>query len=151
MDLLSQPKHISNFLTQLSLCMITHRVSKFAFRSSHLGFQLLISSMEKSHRIKCTYTLKILTFKTWSQQVIETHPNNTRAIFKLLFGCPTAIFGNIHDAIAEADKALIPYFQVFHVGFVKNMMWCKPSLLLMCIRARMKKWKTEGNLIIKCL
>ena len=37
--------------------------------------------------------------------------------------------GKFHDAIAEATKALVPYFEVLHLGFIKrpydaNLVFC---------------------------
>ena len=56
-----------------------------------------------------------------------------------------------NDAIAEATKALVPYFDVLHVGFVKrpcdaNLVFCS------CVfNARIKTCeKTEAGLLIKC-
>ena len=60
--------------------------------------------------------------------------------------------GKFHDAIAEATKALVPYFEVLHVGFIKrpcgtNLVFCSYVL-----DARMKtRKKTEGGLLKKCL
>ena len=57
-----------------------------------------------------------------------------------------------HDAIAEATKALVPYFEVLNVGFIKgpcdaNLVFCSSVL-----DARMKTCeKTEGALLQKCL
>ena len=57
-----------------------------------------------------------------------------------------------HDAIAEAAKALAPYFDVLHVGFVKRP--CD-AILMFCscvLDARMKTCEeTEAGLLIKCL
>ena len=56
-----------------------------------------------------------------------------------------------NDAIAEATKALVPYFDVLHVGFVKrpcdaNLVFCSCVL-----NARIKTCeKTEAGLLIKC-
>ena len=46
-----------------------------------------------------------------------------------------------HDAIAEATKALVPYFEVLHVGFIKRP--CDANLVLFsCVLdARMKTLK----------
>ena len=48
--------------------------------------------------------------------------------------CLILLLGNyfwkkFHDAIAEATKALVPYFEVLHVGFIKgpcdaNLVFC---------------------------
>ena len=60
--------------------------------------------------------------------------------------------GKFHDAIAEATKALVPYFEVLHLGFIKrpcdaNLVFCSCVL-----DARMKTCeKTEAGLLIKCL
>ena len=48
---------------------------------------------------------------------------------------------NFHDAIAEAIKALVPYFDVLHAGFIKrpgdaNLVFC-----LCVLDARMKTRK----------
>ena len=57
-----------------------------------------------------------------------------------------------HDAITEAAKPLVPYFEVLHVGFAKipsdvNLVYCSYVL-----DARMKTCeKTEAGLPIKCL
>ena len=57
-----------------------------------------------------------------------------------------------HDAIAEATKALVPYSEVLHIGFIKrpcdaNLVFCSCVL-----DAKMKTCeKTEGALLIKCL
>ena len=67
------------------------------------------------------------------------------------------LLGNVfwkkfHDAIAEAAKPLVPYFEVLHVGFVKrpcdaNLVFCSCVL-----DARIKTCeKTEAGLLIKCL
>ena len=54
-----------------------------------------------------------------------------------------------HDVLAETVKALVPYFKVLQVGFVKRS--CDANLML-CSRvldARMKTCeKTEGSLLI---
>ena len=56
--------------------------------------------------------------------------------------------GKFHDAIAEATKALVPYFEVLHLGFIKrpcdaNLVFCSCVL-----DARMKTCeKTEGALL----
>ena len=57
-----------------------------------------------------------------------------------------------HDAIAEAAKPLVPYFEVLHVGFVKRP--CDANLVFcLCeLDARTKAGeKTEAGLLIKCL
>ena len=57
-----------------------------------------------------------------------------------------------HDAIVEAAKALLPYFEVLHLGFVKrpcdaNLVFCSCVL-----ESRMETYgKTEGDLLIRCL
>ena len=58
----------------------------------------------------------------------------------------------IHDPIAKAAKALLPYIQVLHVSHMKrpcdaNLVFCS------CVSdARMKaSEKTEGDLRVKCL
>ena len=67
--------------------------------------------------------------------------------------CLTLLLGNsfwkkFHDAIAEATKALVPYFEVLHLGFIKrpcdaNLVFCSCVL-----DARMKTCeKTEGALL----
>ena len=54
--------------------------------------------------------------------------------------------------MAEAAKALVPYFEVLHLGFIKrpcdaNLVFCSCVL-----DARMKTCeKTEAGLLIKCL
>ena len=54
-----------------------------------------------------------------------------------------------HDVLAETAKALVPYFKVLQVGFVKrscdaNIVFCSHVL-----EARMKTCeKTEGGLLI---
>ena len=69
---------------------------------------------------------------------------------RLLIG--NSFWKKIHDAIAEAAKALVPHLEVLHVGFVKrpydaNLVFCS------CVSdARMKTCeKTEGDLPIQCL
>ena len=56
-----------------------------------------------------------------------------------------------YDVIAEAAKALVPYFEVLHVGFVKRP--CDANVFCSCVLdARTKPCeKTEGDLLIKCL
>ena len=59
---------------------------------------------------------------------------------------------NFHDAIAEAAKALVSYFEVLHLGFIKRL--CDANLVFCsCVLdARMKTCeKTEAGLLIKCL
>ena len=57
-----------------------------------------------------------------------------------------------HDAVAEAAKPLVLYFEVLHLGFVKrpcdaNLVFCSCVL-----DARIKTCeKTEGALLKKCL
>ena len=57
-----------------------------------------------------------------------------------------------HDAIAEATRALAPYFEVLHLGFIKkpcdaNLLFCSCVLI-----ARMKTCeKTERVFLKKCL
>ena len=57
-----------------------------------------------------------------------------------------------HDAIVEAVKALLLYFEVLHLGFVKkpcdaNLVFCSCIL-----ESRMETYKkTEGDLLIRCL
>ena len=57
-----------------------------------------------------------------------------------------------HDAIVEAVKALLSYFEVLHLGFVKkpgdaNLVFCSCIL-----ESRMETYeKTEGDLLIRCL
>ena len=60
--------------------------------------------------------------------------------------------GKFHDAIAEATKALVPYFEVLHVGFIKRP--CDATLVfcLCVLDARMATCEnTEGALLKKCL
>ena len=62
------------------------------------------------------------------------------------------LFLGKNDAIVEATEALIPYFEVLHVGFVKRPY--DPNLVFISsvIDARMKTYeKAEGYLLIKCL
>ena len=67
--------------------------------------------------------------------------------------CLTLLLGNsfwkkFHDAIAEATKVLVLYFEVLHLGFIKrpcdaNLVFCSCVL-----DARMKTCeKTEGALL----
>ena len=56
------------------------------------------------------------------------------------------------DAIAEAVKPLVPYFELLHVSFVKRP--CDANLVLCsCVlNARTKTCeKREAGLLIKCL
>ena len=56
-----------------------------------------------------------------------------------------------HDAIAEATKELVPYFEVLHVGFIERP--CDANLVFssFVLDARMKtSEKTEGVLLKKC-
>ena len=57
----------------------------------------------------------------------------------------------LYHAIAEAAKALIPYFEVLYVGFLKRR--SDVDLFFSCVlNARIKNMlKTEGDLLIKCL
>ena len=53
--------------------------------------------------------------------------------------------GKFHDAIAEATKALVPYFEVLNVGFIKrpcnaNVVFCS-HVYWMLERKHMKKLK----------
>ena len=54
----------------------------------------------------------------------------------------------VHDAIAEATKALVPYFEVLHLGFIRRP--CDANLLFCSwiLDARMKTCeKTDGALL----
>ena len=56
-----------------------------------------------------------------------------------------------HDAIAEAIKELVPYFEVLHVGFIETS--CDANLVFssFVLDARMKtSEKIEGALLKKC-
>ena len=57
-----------------------------------------------------------------------------------------------HDAIAEATKALVPYFEVLHLGFIKRSCDANLGFCSCVLDARMNKCeKTEGTLLKKCL
>ena len=58
----------------------------------------------------------------------------------------------LHDAIAEATKALVPYFEVLHLAFIKRP--CDANLVFYsCVLdARMKTCeKTDEALLKTCL
>ena len=59
---------------------------------------------------------------------------------------------NIHDAIVEVKKALVPYFEVLHLRFIKRPCDAKLVFCSCLLDARMKTCeKTEGTLLKKCL
>ena len=57
--------------------------------------------------------------------------------------------GKFHDAIAEATKALVPYFEVLHLGFIKrpydaNLVFCSCVL-----DTRMKTCEKTGGALLQ--
>ena len=68
----------------------------------------------------------------------------------LLLG--NSFWKKFHDAIAEAVRALVPYSEVLHIGFVKRP--CDSNLVFFsCVLDTRRKAceKNEVDLLIKCL
>ena len=74
----------------------------------------------------------------WTEKVILNQHFELRIGYLSEIVTGKLFLEKFHDAIAEAAKALVPYFEVFHVGFVKRLCDANLVFCLYVLGAKMK-------------